>query len=108
MSNEDFEQTVFRNKVDHFTRNTRQNESVLDRTFFPFEGTATPVEEVDTYEQRYWINDKYWDKENGPVFVYICGEWTCSPPDDRNFWAMVGAEHGALLVSLEHRYYGDS
>ena len=33
----------------------------------------------DTYLQRYWENtDNAID--GGPVFIYICGEWTCSPP----------------------------
>ena len=61
-----------------------------------------------TYQQRYWINDKYWDQENGPVFVYICGEYTCSVPSTRLYPFMLGAEHNALLMVLEHRYYGES
>ena len=61
-----------------------------------------------TYKQRYWYNDTFFDKENGPVFLYICGEWTCTPPDDKMFPMLVGADHNALLMSLEHRYYGDS
>ena len=32
-----------------------------------------------TYQQRYWVNDTYWNETEGPVFLYICGEWTCSP-----------------------------
>ena len=61
-----------------------------------------------TYKQRYWYNDTFFDKDNGPVFLYICGEWTCTPPDDKMFPMLVGADHNALLMSLEHRYYGDS
>jgi len=34
----------------------------------------------DTYDQRYWINDQYYDAETGPIFLYLCGEWTCQPP----------------------------
>ena len=60
------------------------------------------------YSQRYWINDDYFDEENGPVFLYVCGEWTCSAPSLTSYPMMVGMEHNALLVSLEHRYYGDS
>ena len=61
-----------------------------------------------TFQQRYWINDDYWDENTGPVFLYICGEWTCSAPSIHSYPMMVGMEHNALLVSLEHRYYGDS
>ena len=61
-----------------------------------------------TYKQRYWKNDKFFDKDNGPVFLYICGEWTCSPPDEQMFPMIVGADNNAMLMSLEHRYYGAS
>jgi hypothetical protein len=28
-----------------------------------------------TYEQRYWINDKYFSIDSkAPIFLYICGE----------------------------------
>ena len=60
------------------------------------------------YKQRYWKNDKFFDQDNGPVFLYICGEWTCSPPDEQMFPMIVGADNNALLVTLEHRYYGAS
>lgn len=74
-----------------------------------FENSLDHFNEGDdrTYQQRYWYNDKY-QVEKGPAFLYICGEWTCTPPDDQMFPMMVGAEHHALLYSLEHRYYGDS
>ena len=65
-------------------------------------------EDTRTYQQRYWYNDKFFDKDNGPIFLYICGEWTCTPPDTQMFPMIVGADHNALLMSLEHRYYGDS
>jgi len=61
-----------------------------------------------TYKQRYWVNDKYWDQESGPVFLYICGEYACSVPAARLYPFMVGAENNALLMVLEHRYYGES
>jgi hypothetical protein len=63
---------------------------------------------TETYQQRYWINDKYWTDTSGPNFIYFCGEYTCSPPDDRHFPFMVGADKGARLFVIEHRFYGDS
>jgi hypothetical protein len=61
-----------------------------------------------TYNQRYFMNDKYFDKENGPIFLYICGEYTCSIRDDRLFPFMIGAQHKALMFAVEHRFYGKS
>ncbi|XP_078517213.1 thymus-specific serine protease-like [Lissotriton helveticus] len=62
-----------------------------------------------TYNQRYWINEEYWQRKDGPVFLYIGGESSLS-----EFAVMVGEhvelaqKHGALLVALEHRFYGAS
>ena len=85
VSMDDYTTHYFENKLDHFNGHDER-----------------------TYQQRFWYNDQHFDKEAGPVFLYICGEWTCTPPDTQMFPMMVGAEHKALLVSLEHRYYGDS
>lgn len=81
----DFTELTFDNLVDHFNR---QN--------------------ADTYKQRYWINDKYWTDDDGPNFIYLCGEYRCSVPDERLYPFMIGAKHGARLFVLEHRFYGDS
>ncbi|XP_053577611.1 thymus-specific serine protease [Bombina bombina] len=62
-----------------------------------------------TYKQRYWINEAFWQRPNGPVFLYIGGESSLS-----EFSVLAGEHvdlaqtHGALLLSLEHRYYGSS
>ena len=92
----DFSQKWFTNKIHH---NLNQN---VHNHIHPHELND------ETYQQRYWMNDQFWDKENGPVFVYICGEWTCTPPDTSMYPFMVGAAHNALLVTIEHRYYGAS
>ena len=81
----DFNRHTFTNKIDHFNKT-----------------------DTRTYEQRYWMNQMYWDPKNGPILVYICGEWSCTPPDTKMFPFMVGAEHKAALISIEHRYYGKS
>ena len=60
-----------------------------------------------TYKQRYWVSDEYW-KEDGPIFVYICGEYRCSVPDTRLYPFMIGATYGARFLVVEHRFYGDS
>ena len=68
-------------------------------------GTAWP--------QRFWVNSSFFDansdKANAPVFLYIEGEGAGSP------YSVMGGEHvalaasyGALVVALEHRFYGAS
>lgn len=54
------------------------------------------------------MNDEYWTNQDDPVFIYICGEYTCSVPDTRLYPFMIGASYGARLMVLEHRYYGES
>ena len=58
---------------------------------------------------RYWENNSTWDKQNhGPVFLYICGEWTCAPPSTDQAAFTLGQRLNANLLALEHRFYGDS
>jgi len=42
------------------------------------------------------------------VFIYICGEYTCSVNEERLFPFMVAASHNASMYVLEHRFYGSS
>lgn len=69
---------------------------------------------VNTWQQAYYVNDKYWKgaASNAPVFVCVGGE---GPPLDGS--AVVSSVHcnnavewlpetGALMLALEHRYYG--
>lgn len=62
-----------------------------------------------TYKQRYWINEEFWQRPGGPVFLYIGGEAA-----ESEFSVLSGEhvelaqKHRSLLVSLEHRYYGAS
>ena len=61
----------------------------------------------DLFGLRVWKNSKYATKD-GPVFLYLCGEYTCGIREDRLFPFMVGASHGAELYAIEHRFYGMS
>ncbi|PIO40164.1 hypothetical protein AB205_0186460, partial [Aquarana catesbeiana] len=57
----------------------------------------------------YWINEEFWQRPGGPVFLYIGGEAA-----ESEFSVLSGEhvelaqKHRSLLVSLEHRYYGAS
>ncbi|XP_038641900.1 thymus-specific serine protease [Scyliorhinus canicula] len=62
-----------------------------------------------TFKQRYWVNAELWEHQRGPVFLFIGGEGALTP------YSVLAGEHvdlarkyRALLVSLEHRYYGAS
>ena len=63
---------------------------------------------LGTYSQRYWYDNEYWTDTNGPNFIYFCGEYVCSPPAERHFPFQVGANMGARLFVIEHRFYGES
>lgn len=62
----------------------------------------------DTFKLRFWDNKQYWDKDNGPLFLYICGEWTCAPQAKGSFTDILAEKFNARLFTLEHRYYGES
>jgi hypothetical protein len=60
--------------------------------------------------QRYFLNKQFWGGENYPIFVFIGGEGeeTCSRLTDRMYAFDVARQHQALLVNVEHRFYGKS
>jgi len=62
----------------------------------------------ETFAQRYWVNDTFYE-DGGPVILYLCGEWTCSATNpELNPAFQIGVKHKGLLISLEHRFYGES
>lgn len=63
-------------------------------------------DDKSTYEQRYYVNDEYWTG-SGPVFFSIGGEGTLTGPPS-GYIAQLGMNYSALLISLEHRFYGKS
>mgnify|MGYP003886318957 FL=1 len=72
---------------------------------------ASKQEYWDAPGQRYFINDQYWDGPGAPIFVYIGGE---GPESCRTLqpnvllMSQMAQAHGALMVDIEHRYYGES
>ncbi|XP_030522323.1 lysosomal Pro-X carboxypeptidase-like [Rhodamnia argentea] len=68
-------------------------------------------ESYTTFRQRYLINSKYWGGANSsaPIFVYLGAE---EPIDEDligiGFLTDNAAQFKALLVYIEHRYYGES
>ena len=61
--------------------------------------------------QRYWINDELFGKApDSPIFVYIGGEGeeSCRANQPGLFWYDLAKTYQALLVTVEHRFYGES
>ncbi|XP_047662003.1 thymus-specific serine protease [Tachysurus fulvidraco] len=63
----------------------------------------------DTISQKFIVNEAYWKKPDGPVFLYISGEGPLSKYSVlAGHYVAMAEKHGALLVALEHRFYGSS
>lgn len=60
--------------------------------------------------QRYWLNKKFWAGSNAPIFVFIGGEGeeSCSRLGPRMYMYELAQQHSALMVNVEHRFYGQS
>jgi len=64
------------------------------------------AQDTRVYSQRYWVVSDYY-KQGGPVFLYICGEYTCPGVNqERLYPVQLAQQHNALFLVLEHRFYG--
>jgi len=63
-----------------------------------------------TWKQRYFINRKLWAGKGAPIFVFIGGEGEegCGRLTNRMSLYELAADHNALLLDVEHRFYGRS
>ncbi|ALC43759.1 CG9953 [Drosophila busckii] len=68
------------------------------------------AENTHTWQQRYFVNDEHYRNDSqAPVFLMIGGEGEASKKWMREGAWLHYAEHfGALMIQLEHRYYGKS
>nr|GMC90387.1 lysosomal Pro-X carboxypeptidase-like [Ipomoea batatas] len=72
--------------------------------------TFTP-QSYHTFQQRYLINDTYWGgaKKMAPIFVYMGGEADIElSAQNTGFMFDYAPNFNALLVFIEHRFYGKS
>jgi hypothetical protein len=61
------------------------------------------------FSQRYYVIDNFFNPKVGPVFLFICGEYTCSGVPEARQWVITMAERlQGLILTLEHRFYGRS
>ena len=63
-----------------------------------------------TWNQRYYVNATSCRRDDCPVFLYVGGEGPLSPLTVAGslFMSELAEVHGALVVALEHRYFGFS
>ncbi|XP_058411002.1 thymus-specific serine protease [Diceros bicornis minor] len=60
-----------------------------------------------SFLQRYWVNDQHWASPDGPVFLHLGGEGSLGPGSVmRGHPAALAPAWGALVLGLEHRFYG--
>ncbi|XP_046959029.1 thymus-specific serine protease [Lynx rufus] len=60
-----------------------------------------------SFLQRYWVNDQHWASRHGPVFLHLGGEGSLRPGSvTRGHPAALAPAWGALVIGLEHRFYG--
>ena len=60
--------------------------------------------------QRFFENDEFWGGPGLPIFVFIGGEGeeSCNRLTSRMYVYDLAKEHHALMLDLEHRFYGES
>lgn len=76
------------------------NNAILDHTGDP--------SKPQHWKQRYYIDDTFWKGDNFPIFLYVGGEGPIGAPSKELFMYELAEKHKALVVALEHRYYGVS
>ncbi|KAF7828935.1 putative serine protease EDA2 [Senna tora] len=59
------------------------------------------------FQQRYYEFLDYFRIPDGPIFMVICGEYSCNGISN-DYISLLAKKFGAAVVSLEHRYYGKS
>lgn len=72
-----------------------------------------PIEEQEYWAgkgQRYFENREFWGGPGFPIFAFIGGEGeeSCKRLTDHMYIYDLAQEHKALMVDLEHRFYGES
>lgn len=60
--------------------------------------------------QRFFLNKELWGGKDFPIFVFIGGEGqeSCGRLTNRMYMYELAQQHHALLIDVEHRYYGES
>ncbi|RLN74151.1 hypothetical protein DYB28_001470 [Aphanomyces astaci] len=71
----------------------------------------TDASNSNVWSQRFFTNDEFYGGPGSPVFVYISGEWIARNTTVTSkglHMNVLAKKHKALIVLLEHRFYGKS
>ena len=60
------------------------------------------------WSQRYYVDARFWCGRGCPIFLYIGGEGPQGPTSPSLFMWTLAKRHRALMLALEHRFYGES
>lgn len=60
----------------------------------------------EMWKQRYFVDDSHFGHHSGPVILVLCGEGPCGGVSENSWVGKIAQENQALIISLEHRYYG--
>ncbi|KAL2644735.1 hypothetical protein R1flu_012322 [Riccia fluitans] len=60
-----------------------------------------------TFKQRWYENTDHFKAPDGPIFLRICGESACRGITN-DYLMVMAKDYGAAVITLEHRYYGES
>ncbi|XP_024537539.1 probable serine protease EDA2 [Selaginella moellendorffii] len=66
------------------------------------------IEDSRVFSQRYFEFLDYFQPQQGPIFLALCGESTCGGGYQRTAVGALAKSLGAVVVTIEHRYYGQS
>ena len=85
-----------------------QSGAAVDTKFFSQQIDHFDASDDKTFKQRYHVNSIYY-KAGGPVLLYVGGESELRQSAvTRGAIVNLAMEHNALVLGLEHRYYGVS
>lgn len=109
-------QHVTKHLNSHFTSNSDDTCANVTEHWFKDAVVDNFSAEVDEegnprhWNQRYWLNKQFWGGPGSAIFVFIGGEGqeSCSRLTNRMYLFELAEKHNALLVNVEHRYYGES
>ncbi|EHB12212.1 Thymus-specific serine protease [Heterocephalus glaber] len=70
-------------------------------------GTSADIIQAGQINERYWVNDRHWAGQDRPVFLHLGGEGSLGPGSVMTGHpAALAPAWGALIIGLEHRFYG--
>ncbi len=99
---------VFEQRCDHVSRRGSDMETpawmVKRNEGMP---ASSDVVHACRFNQRYYVDESHWAKPLGPVLLYIGGSYPLQGVPE-GFIMHVARNLSAVIIALEHRFYGES